>query len=259
MSNTRRSPVPLSPPAPEFTKWNKEAEAAGVVRRVSSMCDLFEEFDGRVVDQQNKPVEMKHHKGRFWTVPLLRARVFQLIEETPWLEWLLLTKRPQNVTTMVPPAWLTRWPTNVMTGTSPCDQETADASIPDLLKVPGRRFLSCEPMIGPVNLRRIKTGRSEWTNVLSGTFEALDTIDGGAIVGSGPKVHWVITGGESGGGQRDCEPAWQESIVAQCKAEGVPVFIKQDSGLKPSKQGRLSDAAWAFKQHPVSHVPAAVS
>lgn len=211
-------------------KWNAQAGSAGKTRRVfcASMCDLFEDYDGPVVDQRGNQVEMRYHPGRFWTVPTLRFRVFDIIADTPHLLWLLLTKRPENVTRMVPPAWLDRWPDNVMTGTSPCDQETADTAIPNLLRVPGRRFLSCEPLLGPVDLTAGKGGKVS-------PMRGLD---------------WVITGGESGPGHRDCEPAWQESIVDQCVAAGVPVFVKQDAGTKPGRQGRLTDRVWSFKQFP---------
>lgn len=215
-------------------EWNREAERSGVPGRVfcASMCDLFEDFDGPVVDQRGHPVAMRDQVGN-WDVPRLRARVFRIIEDTPHLLWQLLTKRPENVTRMVPTAWLERWPENVMTGTSPCDQATADEAIPHLLKVPGRLFLSCEPLLGPLSL--------------SDRGWLYDSIGGS---GGERQIHWVITGGESGSGHRDCDPAWQESIVNQCEAAGVPVFVKQDSGPKPGKQGRLSDRVWAFKQFP---------
>lgn len=196
-------------------QWDKAAKAAGERHRVfcASMCDLFEDLDRDhpVFDQQDKPVEMAHHAGRFWTIPDLRARVFQIIEETPNLLWLLLTKRPENITRMVPPGWLTRWPDNVMTGTSPCDQETADKCIPHLIDVPGSHFLSVEPMLGPVDLS---------------DFGGID---------------WVICGGESGPGARPMDPKWARSLRDQCVGAGVPFHFKQWGGVNKKATGRVLD------------------
>lgn len=109
------------------------------------------------------------------------------------------------------------WPLpNVWLGTSVEDQTRADERIPHLMKCPAAvRFLSCEPLLGPLDL--------------SAYF-------GGAYVGlPGDVVHenynfgidWVIVGGESGPGARPCNVAWIRSIVQQCKAAGVPCFVKQ--------------------------------
>jgi len=194
-------------------KWNAEAQAAGERRRVfcASMCDLFEDHKGEVVDQQGKPVPLPHSPG-VWTVPHLRTRVFHLVEATPWLDWLMLTKRPENINDMVPSRWHDEWPANVMTGTSPCNQETADKCIPALLKVPGRHFLSCEPLIGPLLLADLEREYEDG--------QAFDWLGGGGI-------DWVIVGGESGRKSRQFHIGWAHSIVEQCKAVGVPVFVKQ--------------------------------
>jgi protein gp37 len=65
-----------------------------------------------------------------------------------------------------------------------------------------------------------------------------------------PRLGWVITGGESGPGRREMDPAWLTSITGQCQAAGVPVYVKQDSGPKPGQQGRIPADAWALKQFP---------
>jgi len=211
-------------------KWNKAAAEAGEQHHVfcSSMCDVFEDYEGPVVDQQGKRVEFvgktthgvragqfDYENGKvYWSIPALRERIFQIIDETPNLLWLLLTKRPENVCRMVPDRWLSKWPENVMTGTSPCDQKTADKCIPELLKVPGRRFLSAEPLIGAVNLTEALYGNRKGINPAT--------------------VDWVIVGGESGPGARPCDIDWVRSIVSQCKEAGVPVFVKQ-LGAKPEE------------------------
>jgi protein gp37 len=210
--------------------WNAAAKAAGRRARVfcASMCDLFEDYGGPVVDQQGHAVEMKHHPGRYWTVPLLRHRVFQIVEETPWLDWQLLTKRPENIAGMVPVGWMApgAWPTNVWTGTSPCNQETADACIPALLKVPGPHFLSCEPLIGAVSLKRYLAA------ALYRLLQEVHPCDESRVpahlrYNGPPSPGWVIVGGESGKGARPCDAAWIRSIVEECRAARVPVFVKQ--------------------------------
>ena len=135
----------------EPVKWNKAASAAGRRARVfcSSMADVFE---------ANAQVESA------------RARLWSLIESTPALDWLLLTKRPGNITGMVPAAWLQEPRPNVWYGTSVENQKTAERRLPHLLGVPAAvRFLSCEPLLEPVSL-------AAWLH----------------------GVQWVITGGESG-------------------------------------------------------------
>jgi len=182
-------------------KWNRDAERAGVKARVfcASMCDLFEDYSGPVVNQQGDDAG--------WSVDALRRRVFKLIGETPWLEWLLLTKRPEEVNRTVPIRWHDNWPSNVMVGTSPCNQETAEKCIPELLKVPGRRFLSCEPLLGPIDFSKTAKARG--------------------IVSLHKQLHWVIVGGESGHNARVCDVGWILDIVKQCKGADVPVFVKQ--------------------------------
>ena len=61
---------------------------------------------------------------------------------------------------------------------------------------------------------------------------------------------WAIVGGESGPGARPFDLAWLESVVDQCRAAGVPVFVKQDSAMKPGQQGRIPDHLWALKEFP---------
>lgn len=109
------------------------------------------------------------------------------------------------------------WPLpNVWLGTSVEDQEAADERIPHLLKCPAAvRFLSCEPLLGPVDL----------TAYFGGTYVGLpgDNVHPNYNFG----IEWVIAGGESGLGARPCDVAWVRSIVEQCKAASVPVFVKQ--------------------------------
>lgn len=204
-------------------RWQREAAEAGVMRRVfaSSMCDVFEDYDGPMIDVHGNRVDH--------TLDSCRASIFEMIEQTPNLIWLLLTKRPENVTRMVPGPWLDVWPSNVMTGTSPCDQHTADKCIPALLKVPGKRFLSMEPLLGAVDLRLYCIDGIAVDPLCD---DCGDRHDGRCE----PGIHWVIVGGESGGGARPMHPDWVRSIRDQCAAAGVPFFFKQWGAWVPQVQ-----------------------
>ena len=145
--------------------------------------------------------------------PQWRADLFELVEQTPNLDWLLLTKRIGNALAMVQTGrWFpSHWP-NVWLGATVVNQEEADRDISKLLAVPAAvRFLSIEPMLGPVDLSR-------WLEPAG-----LDT-DLGL---SNPGIDWVICGGESGPKARPMHPDWVRSLRDQCQAEGVPFFFKQ--------------------------------
>lgn len=161
--------------------------------------------------------------------PLWRADLLDLIQETPNLDWLLLTKRIGNVPQLVKDAhgdrfdivhmgssWL---PDNVWLGATIVNQEEADRDIPKLLAVPARvHFLSIEPMLGPIDLERPMPGP--------------DLPQGGGasicqpwMIQSG--IDWVIVGGESGHGARPMHPEWARSLRDQCADAGVPFLFKQ--------------------------------
>ncbi len=111
------------------------------------------------------------------------------------------------------------WPLpNVWLGTSVENQEQADARIPHLLRCPAAvRFLSVEPLLERVNLDQIYE-LPKWV----APFDPHYPRDA-----DHPRIEWVIVGGESGPGARPCNVEWIRSIVSQCKAAGVPVFVKQ--------------------------------
>jgi protein gp37 len=173
-----------------------------------------------------------------------RLRLFALIDRTPHLDWLLLTKRPENIQRLWPWGWYDEqftWP-NVWLGTSVESQEMADKRIPELLKIPAAvRFLSCEPLLGPVDLFHI--GAEDW-DVLHGWKAKANNERGWANTSL---IDWVIVGGESGPGARQMDLAWAESIVEQCQAAEVSIHVKQlgsvlarRMALKDSKGGDWS-------------------
>lgn len=116
---------------------------------------------------------------------------------------------------------LTPWPLpNVWLGTSVEDQQRADERIPHLLKCAAAvRFLSCEPLLGAVDLSEVAGDNACTWNVLAGR----NTWNGRAV----PRISWVIAGGESGPASRPCNVEWIRSIVTQCKAANTPCFVKQ--------------------------------
>jgi len=176
-------------------KWDKAARAAGTRARVfcASMADVFEEHSPELDE---------------W-----RSDLFDLISNCRSLDWLLLTKRPENVTRFIERAtWqlANKWLADckhVWIGTSIEDQATADERIPHLLRIPARvRFLSIEPLLGPVNIQ---------THLLAGWHKFA------------PSINWMIVGGESGPHARPMHPSWARSLRDQCAAAGTAFFFKQ--------------------------------
>lgn len=181
-------------------KWNREAAAAGERRRVfcASLADVFEDRADLI-----EP----------------RRRLFDLINETPDLDWLLLTKRPENVGRLFDDVrrhfgWDEDMSVmNIWLGTTVENQEQADKRIPELLKIPARvRFLSCEPLLGPIQLG---------VSFVGGSFSLYDY----GVPES--RFHWVIAGGESGTNARPMNPFWAHNLQWQCQKAGIPFHFKQ--------------------------------
>lgn len=187
-------------------RWNREAKQFGIRRRVfcASLADVFEGPE-TMPEKSRKPVEEA------------RVRLLETIDNTQWLDWLLLTKRPENIMEMVPPHWKDKFPDNVWVGTTIENQET-EKRIGELIRVPARvRFLSCEPLLGSLDLQR-------WLWSKGGTLPPDHTIH---VRSSLNMIHWIIAGGESGPNARPMHPDWARSLRDQCDAAGVPFFFKQ--------------------------------
>jgi protein gp37 len=145
-----------------------------------------------------------------------RQRLWKLIELTPRLDWLILTKRPENFAKMVP--WTCAWPTNVWIGITAENQERANERIPKLLEYPALiKFVSCEPLLGPVDL-------SQWLNQRNKK-------------GGSAEINWVIVGGESGINARPMLPSWGRFLRDQCSNAEVPFHFKQWGCWMPTKNG----------------------
>lgn len=128
-----------------------------------------------------------------------------------------------------------QWPLpNVWIGVSVEHQEAANERIPELLRTPAAvRFLSCEPLLGSLNLSRVAPESVFFCDALAG--EALYP-----IVSKWKRLDWVIAGCESGPGARPAEPDWYRSLRDQCKAAGVPFFLKQ---AKEDKTGCVAPSS----------------
>ena len=187
-------------------RWNAQAAAfmAQHGRRQRVFCASLADVFDNAVDPQ-------------W-----RDDLFELIAATPNLDWLLLTKRIGNVGNMLPvPFDFDRHFPHVWIGTTIVNQAEADRDIPKLLDVPARvRFLSMEPLLGPVDI-------NPWLQ--QKFFHGGRALNGRAMMRSHPteRLDWVIVGGESGPRARPMHPDWARSLRDQCKAAGVPFLFKQ--------------------------------
>ena len=161
-----------------------------------------------------------------------RDDLWTLISETPDIDWLLLTKRPQNIGKMLPAAW-DGVKSHVWLGTTVEDQERAEQNIPHLLEHDAAvRFLSCEPLLGPIDLRPFGLAvHHHPDNRQSPQLQAVLRAARRAL--SGNIVDWVIAGGESGPGARPMHPDWARSLRNQCAAAGVPFLFKQWGAYHP--------------------------
>ncbi len=196
--------------------WNKAAEQAGERRRVfcASMADWLEDHPDLVEPRQ---------------------RLADLIDQTPWLDWLLLTKRIENFERLAPDRWLPwgadftgKLPRNVWLGISTEDQNNFDSRWPVFeslvnLVNPAVTFLSVEPLLGPLDL--------------SWALESINTGDDDHDAWTRP-VDWVIVGGESGPHLKDikhagriCRDEWVHDIMRQIgRYDGIAFFFKQWGG-----------------------------
>jgi protein gp37 len=247
-------------------KWNREAKEKGVRHRVfcASLADVFEDWKGPIVNSKgergvvtcadsvwftNGPVS----NCRDLTMDDVRTQLFALIDATPNLDWLLLTKRPENIRRM----WVDVFcdnhiceaskstgifcphdscdlddgvraagRSNVWLGTTVEDQENANKRIHHLL---GCRdlarvlFLSCEPLLGGLEIEPFLS------------LDATECCPGCDEIGCNcGAIDWVIAGGESGPEARPTDPEWFRSLRDQCQTAGVPFHFKQWGEWVPS-------------------------
>ena len=226
----------------DLVKWDSEARSEGIRRKVfaNSMSDWLDD---------EVPIG--------WLVFMLDT-----IRITPHLDYLLLSKRPDNFFTRHQEAlmqcaadqphlanWLAAWwcpsgceegqphkpPHNVWIGTTVEDQKRAKERIPILLDIPARiRFLSCEPLLEPLSLEAMSLDPHNelfryWPMTGAHVAEGYNVP---RIYDGAQRIHWVIVGGESGPGFRPFNPDWARSLVGQCARGDTPFFMKQMGGLR---------------------------
>lgn len=236
---------------PLARQLNARAKREGIRLKVfsNSMSDFFESFDGKIVD------EKANHIGD--GLDVLRKEAFDVIDSTPYLDWQLLTKRPENIRTMWPEVlenkrwddrpFLYHWDEqpelyrgNVWLGTSVSEQRDVD-NIFDLVQcrnIVPVLFVSAEPLTGPVDLTRVATNSpfhssfNPLTGHLAGedpnVYEGEDGYDEEEYYERGEfGIDWVIVGGESGDKVRECRLNWIAKIITDCRAFEVSCFVKQ--------------------------------
>lgn len=165
-----------------LVKFQRDAEKLGEIKTVfvGSMMDIFEK-PMPVVDSKGERVYVDTGKQHPIDTGDLREIFFSNITDNkyPNLVFLLLTKRPSNINKYIPESWKTNPPANVWFGTSPVNQETFDKLVPQLYQVQGHRFLSIEPMLNAIDIKKeLPTGKGQ--------------------VAFGLLMDWIIVGGESG-------------------------------------------------------------
>lgn len=209
--------------AMEYWKQRCDTEKLEYIRpRVfcASLADVFEDWQGPMLNHKGEQLNL--------TMDDVRAQLFTLIDATPFLDWILVTKRPENIDRMVPPGPMAKkckeaawYRNNVWLLTSVENQEQADKRIPELLKCRDMSpvlGLSCEPLLGPVDFTVGVKDYINGLNVYSKPTLPKNYLD---------ELDWVIVGGESGPNARPIHPDWARSLRDQCAAAGVPYFFKQ--------------------------------
>jgi protein gp37 len=185
-------------------KWNKTAEREGQMQYVfcGSLMDFFEDHP---------------------TCNAIRPRAYELFNQTPFLYWQLLTKRPENIPAMLPPDWGSGYP-NVWLGTSIEDRKRCNRAT-RLSEIHARiRFLSLEPLLEDI-------------------ADALDLDD----------IHWIIVGGESGSGFRPMDHEWARRLLAKARERGVAFFFKQSAAIR-TEMGTILDGC-SYKEMPLTREP----
>lgn len=158
-----------------------------------------------------------------------QGEVCEIIKKCPQHIFLLLTKRIKRMATFFPDFY--NVPQNCWPGVTICNQVEADEKIPEFLKVPGKKWLSFEPLLSGVNMPNL--GRSFCKKCgCSKAGRHIECTYCGSIIPDSmitPGVDFVVVGAETGPCRRPCNPFWIKSIVEQCREAGIPCFVKQIS------------------------------
>lgn len=232
--------------------WNRNAAATGTRARVfcASIADVFEDWRGPMLtaaglpywwcggSMSNSPIPAHQTGGMFdrlVTMDDIRGRLWDLIRETPNLDWLLLTKRSDRIKTCLPPDWsIERYP-NVWLGVTAENQEWAEKRIPHLMRLEAAvRFVSFEPLLGEIDLRRLKfADTSGWWNALTGELTTRINFNDGSTGFAETEqpiarpLDWAIIGGESGHKARRMPLDTVRRLMGQLQPYGIATFVKQ--------------------------------
>ncbi len=236
--------------------WDKEAKESGERKKVfcASLADVFEEWPGQLIDSKQRKLwwneefygekycdvdgipTFSHLTDEYiaknisdvdkWvplTLNIVRKFLWRLISMTPNLDWLLLTKRPENILKMMPAAEFTQ--KNIYLGTSVGCNDTL-WRIEELKKcrhLAKVLFLSCEPLLEEIS-----------------------------VISNLPGIDWVITGGESGHNKRDFNPDWARTLRDECQQANVAFFFKQIDKVYEKTHGIPVDLQ--IRQFPDNHI-----
>lgn len=182
--------------------WNDQVKPGDRRPRVfcGSLCDVFE-----------PRMDLRKH----------RRQLFRLIEKTPNLIWMLLTKR--NPRHLVPEHWDPFWPPNCWLGVTVESQDQVEKAY-RICRMPAPvHFVSCEPLLGRVQLSNVELpGGRRWDAYTGDVHEP-----GGEIFTGTHRIDWVIVGGESGPGARVMDAEWVMALGCECWVKDIPFFFKQ--------------------------------
>ena len=205
--------------------WEEQAAIKGIKETVfcGSMCDIFEDREDLNISRQ---------------------RLWMLIQETPRLTWLLLTKRPENIYSRIPAVWSSDgFPANIWLGVTVESPKYMWRYL-EITKFQTPRFISFEPLLDTsicmfeTGVDYVKEDRLKWIN--GGINRSPASIERWGGVFRYPYPDWVIIGGESGAGCRQMEIDGASHLNEQCQALDIPVFVKQLGGF-PDKQDRIEE------------------
>ena len=218
----------------QLPKWERAARREGEARRVfcGSMCDVLENWTGAMTTPKGE--QLWYADEGWWTTKAggcvldmarVRDRLYKAIRDHQDLTFMLLTKRAERI------FWeLGGFPNvpNLTLGVSVENQRAAAARVLPLAEADvAARFLSVEPLLGPVCLTDIKLADGSWYDALRGK---ITSNEGEHFVAP---MDWVIIGGESGDKARRCQLDWIRAIVKDCLNAGVSVMVKQ-LGARPA-------------------------
>jgi protein gp37 len=205
----------------ELLRWNRKAKKEGLPALVfcSSMCDWLEMHPNPDITERQEQE---------------RKRLFALIDETPWLIWLMLSKRLENWHRCVPQDWLwKKMPRNVWLGATICNQEELETVYPEVETIermyhPAMTFLSLEPMLSSMDL--VEGLWQTWVTGFDEVEYEMEPRD---------RPIWLIPGGESRqrGKCRKTELQWLLDVIEYGKEFNQPVFVKQLGHLLAEELG----------------------